>query len=218
MLTGNHNKILLAALFLSISAHASGFYFFWPAAAQTTWVRPGQIQVNVVALNSKDADKKKIADNNHHPENIKSETSSINHVNERVRKLVNRDGDQKNMAESKTREYNSNTNAGNKLTVQLRGKIKTALQKHLTYPQIARRRGWQGTVTIQVTVKGNGDLQQVKIRRSSGYALLDNSAITALRKVGRLEELKSLLQGKTMPIELPIKYLLEESRYGAPSV
>ena len=109
-------------------------------------------------------------------------------------------------------------NTASNLTVQLRGKIKTALQKHLTYPKIARRRGWQGTVTIHVTVMSNGDLQQVKIGKSSGYTLLDKSAITALQKVGRINELKPLLQGKTIPIELPIKYLLKDPGYSSPSV
>ncbi len=200
------NKVLLAALFISISAHASGLYLLWPSVTQNTWVRPGQIQVNVIASKSKESGVKKILKKNNEA------------VRNKLQDTLKPDSFSQNTDSASSDTKTTPSSLSNTLIVQLRGKIKTALQEHLTYPPIARRRGWQGTVTIHVTVRSNGDLQQVKLSKSSGYSLLDNSAITALRKVGHLDGLKPLLQGKTIPIELPIRYLLEDSEYGTPSV
>lgn len=217
MQLNKQDKILLAALVLSIGAHASTFVL-WDSATDENWVRPGQIQVNVVALSSKVSEKKKTSDVTHETENFKPGSGAMFQANKDTRNMVGSNSPQETEGVNNTEKNNSQNSTANKLTVQLRGKIKTALQKHLTYPPIARRRGWQGTVTIHITVRGNGELQQVKLSKSSGYSLLDNSAIAALQKVGRIDELKPLLQGKTIPIELPIKYLLEDFEYDAPSV
>ncbi|MFV1992259.1 MAG: energy transducer TonB [Acidiferrobacterales bacterium] len=218
MLSANNNKILLASLFVSISAHAVALYLLQPTSTRFSLVEPGQIQINVVALSAKITDKNKFTDNGHFLKKNKSAPSPVNHTTKSIWKVASNDAPQENGNENLTKENKLVNNTTSKLTVQLRGKIKTALQKHLTYPPIARRRGWQGTVTIYVTVMSNGDLQQVKIGKSSGYALLDKSAIAALQKVGRLNELRPLLQGKTIPIELPIKYLLKDPGYNTPSV
>jgi len=214
----NNNKVLLATLFISMSVHAGALYLLQPTSTRYSLINPGEIQINIVAISSKVTDKKKSVDNSYFIKNIKPVTSPVNHALKKARKVSNSDARLESRNENRVEENKSTNSVASKLTVQLRGKIKTALQKHLTYPQIARRRGWQGTVTIQVTIRGNGDLRQVKLGKSSGYTLLDDSAITALRKVGRLDELKPLLQGRTIPIELPIKYLLKKPGYGAPSV
>ncbi len=49
------------------------------------------------------------------------------------------------------------------------------------YPMIAKRRGWQGTVLLEVEVKENGRPGSVKVRESSGREILDQSAIRTVR-------------------------------------
>ncbi len=44
------------------------------------------------------------------------------------------------------------------------------------YPPLARRRGWQGTVILKVTVSENGLAAEVALYKSSGYPLLDSTA------------------------------------------
>jgi protein TonB len=48
------------------------------------------------------------------------------------------------------------------------------------YPATARRRGYQGTVTLEVLVTESGTVQKIKIFESSGSPVLDNAAITAV--------------------------------------
>lgn len=49
------------------------------------------------------------------------------------------------------------------------------------YPDEARRRGWQGRVVLRVHVSAAGDVTDVEVVQSSGYALLDAAAATAVR-------------------------------------
>lgn len=50
------------------------------------------------------------------------------------------------------------------------------------YPEIAKRRGIQGKVLVDVLVKSDGTPALVKISRSSGSNNLDNAAIEAVRQ------------------------------------
>ncbi len=49
------------------------------------------------------------------------------------------------------------------------------------YPREARRKGYQGEVLLKVQVLSNGTVGEVEVKRSSGYELLDHSAITAVK-------------------------------------
>lgn len=49
------------------------------------------------------------------------------------------------------------------------------------YPPLARRRGEQGRVVLHVTVSESGAVAAINISQSSGFALLDQSALTAVR-------------------------------------
>ena len=48
------------------------------------------------------------------------------------------------------------------------------------YPLLARRRQWQGTVTLAASVDEGGRVTQVEIAESSGHASLDDAAIEAV--------------------------------------
>ncbi len=50
------------------------------------------------------------------------------------------------------------------------------------YPEIARQRGQEGAVVLLVDVTAEGTAQQVTVRRSSGYDMLDDAAVKAVRR------------------------------------
>lgn len=50
------------------------------------------------------------------------------------------------------------------------------------YPRMARLRGWEGTVIVRVLVGASGRPQQTEILASSGYSVLDQSALDAIRR------------------------------------
>ena len=56
-----------------------------------------------------------------------------------------------------------------------------ALNKAPLYPTLSRRLKEQGTVYLQVLVLKNGKVGQLKLKQSSGFARLDQSALNAVR-------------------------------------
>jgi len=50
-----------------------------------------------------------------------------------------------------------------------------------TYPRLSRRRGEEGTVLLQLMVRKDGSVAQVRIKQSSGYPRLDQAALEAVR-------------------------------------
>ena len=50
------------------------------------------------------------------------------------------------------------------------------------YPPLALRRGWQGTVRLRVALDPEGHPTQVGLATSSGYPMLDEAALAAVRR------------------------------------
>lgn len=50
------------------------------------------------------------------------------------------------------------------------------------YPRLARRRGYQGTVVLEVFVDRKGRVGDLKVFQSSGYPVLDRAAMTSVRE------------------------------------
>jgi protein TonB len=44
------------------------------------------------------------------------------------------------------------------------------------YPLVARRRGWEGTVTLDIELRADGSVGEIAVAQSSGYPLLDEAA------------------------------------------
>jgi TonB family protein len=75
------------------------------------------------------------------------------------------------------------------------------------YPEIARVRGYEGVVLIAAEILPTGCVGSVKIRRSSGYAILDQSALEAV-KPWKFEPAKKSSRPFTLWVEVPIKFVL----------
>lgn len=49
------------------------------------------------------------------------------------------------------------------------------------YPELARRRGWEGDVLLRLSIDETGKVTKVTVERSSGYEILDGAAVAAVR-------------------------------------
>jgi protein TonB len=92
----------------------------------------------------------------------------------------------------------------------LLGEVQNRLSRYLTYPQRARRRGWQGEVMVAFHINNHGRLKNVHLAKSSGYSLLDNSAIAAISKLDRITLPEKLKPLQAMELLLPVSYQLRE--------
>lgn len=52
----------------------------------------------------------------------------------------------------------------------------------LEYPSIAKDRRWEGTVTLRIELLKNGHVGAVKVAKSSGHRVLDESAIDSVKR------------------------------------
>jgi protein TonB len=94
---------------------------------------------------------------------------------------------------------------------QLLGELRTRLSHHLTYPPLARSRGWEGTVLLSLRVEPDGELDRIRLERSSGHALLDSSALNSLKRLGRLVEARVWLDGRSLDMQIPVIFKLIEN-------
>ncbi len=94
---------------------------------------------------------------------------------------------------------------------QLLGVLKTRLSQYLTYPPLARHRGWEGMVLLGLRMEPDGRFEKIHIERSSGYAVLDDSALNSLKRLGNLVEARVWLEGHSMDMQLPVIYKLIEN-------
>jgi len=76
------------------------------------------------------------------------------------------------------------------------------------YPQEARDKGLEGEVILRVEVLPNGRVGQIDLKQSSGYLLLDRSALTAVRGWRFIPAKKG---EKAIPlwVNIPIKFQLQ---------
>ena len=79
------------------------------------------------------------------------------------------------------------------------------------YPLIARRLGAQGIVILRVQVREDGSVAAVELARSSGFTMLDDSATRTVRESWRF--LPARIDGSPVAswVEVPIRFVLEDS-------
>jgi protein TonB len=94
---------------------------------------------------------------------------------------------------------------------RIRARLLGDLARHFEYPLVARIRGWQGTVLLELRVKSDGHFDRIRVERSSGYAVLDHSALNSLNRLGHLTEATSWLNGRSIDMQLPVIYRLVEN-------
>lgn len=97
---------------------------------------------------------------------------------------------------------------GAEARARIEAQLHTSLARHFDYPYVARLRGWEGSVLLAFIVQASGNLNDIRIIRSSGFAVLDDSAVDSLKKVQQLPEAVAWLQGRDIEMQLPVIYRL----------
>ncbi|HEY9150242.1 MAG: energy transducer TonB [Gammaproteobacteria bacterium] len=91
---------------------------------------------------------------------------------------------------------------------RLQAHLLERLAEQLRYPPLARARGWEGVVLMELRLEANGDISRMQVRESSGYPLLDRAASLGLQRVARLPQAVTWLQGESFELVLPVQYRL----------
>jgi protein TonB len=76
------------------------------------------------------------------------------------------------------------------------------------YPSIARSRGWEGKVVLQVRVSADGDAVSVSVSQSSGHDILDEAAVAAVEE-WRFKPAKRGEEAVASTVSVPINFKLD---------
>jgi len=83
--------------------------------------------------------------------------------------------------------------------------ISNIVQRHINYPPIARRMGWEGKVLVSFVLEPNGEIRELKVLKSCGYEVLDKEALDAIRRSYRDFPKPPV----SVVVKLPIAFRLE---------
>ncbi len=91
---------------------------------------------------------------------------------------------------------------------QLRGELHENFARHFHYPRLARKRGWQGEGLLNLKIESDGTISRILLTKSTGYSLLDDTAINTVMKIKNVKEMGQWLNGRSIEMELPVIYRL----------
>lgn len=86
--------------------------------------------------------------------------------------------------------------------------MRVKASKLASYPLLAAKRGWQGTVRIMVRFNSDGTPRQFSVKDSSGFKLLDEQAMAMMKQAVAGIEIPPKLSGKKFSIIAPIVFKL----------
>lgn len=88
--------------------------------------------------------------------------------------------------------------------------VQHLLSSQFHYPRRARQFGWEGKVLVGFHVSAQGKVANVYLARSSGYALLDQSAMDAVAGLKTISRPEAPHRWQDMDLELPVIYQLQK--------
>lgn len=91
-----------------------------------------------------------------------------------------------------------------------RAAIYAAAGRHRDYPRYARARGWEGRAVVRLEVDARGQAARIAIATSSGYPVLDQSALDMVRKAQHDVPVPQALRGRPFTVEVAVLYELKE--------
>ncbi len=91
----------------------------------------------------------------------------------------------------------------------LRKTVRLIKSERPPYPQVARQRGWEGTVVLRINIGPGGNVEDVATQKSTGYDALDESAAQSV-KTWRFDPAKDGEFPVPSVVDLPIRFNLDE--------
>ncbi len=90
----------------------------------------------------------------------------------------------------------------------VRSKVRFGNNPRPEYPRAAREAGWEGTTVLHVVVLPDGTVGSVTLHKTSGYAVLDEAALTAIKTWQFIPAMDGNFPIKSV-VRLPIRFDLQ---------
>ncbi len=86
------------------------------------------------------------------------------------------------------------------------GRIRQSIESEWQYPEIALRYGLQGKLALEFTILGNGQLEGLRLLRSSGSSLLDDEALRAIKAAAPFPAIPPWIKPNPLRITATMEY------------
>jgi TonB family protein len=86
------------------------------------------------------------------------------------------------------------------------GSIKRSIDSNWEYPQLALRYGLQGTLVVEFKILASGQLEALRLVRSSGSVLLDEEALRAIKAAAPFAPIPPWIEEKPLLISARMEY------------
>ena len=92
----------------------------------------------------------------------------------------------------------------------IRTSVKPIKAPRPSYPRFAREQGWEGTAVLRVTIDDDGKVSAVTSQKSSGFSILDESALHTVKQ-WRFVPAKNGEFAVRSVVDIPIRFDLDQS-------
>ncbi len=99
-----------------------------------------------------------------------------------------------------------NLNTRDPIFVTYFTKLKQSIEQQWEYPEMALRYGLQGALALEFTIGSGGQLEQLRVIRSSGSELLDSEAIRAIKAAAPFPPIPSWIKPLPLRISASMEY------------
>ena len=94
------------------------------------------------------------------------------------------------------------------LMADYQARLRAAIERERQYPRLAVRQRAEGEVLVAFRVWADGRMERIRVLESSGHALLDDAALTAVRRVRHAEPLPADVRGEFRDFEILLEFRL----------
>jgi len=85
-------------------------------------------------------------------------------------------------------------------------KIKHSIELQWEYPEVALRYGLQGRLSLEFAIASNGQLERLRILRSSGSQVLDDEALRAIKAASPFPPIPPWIKSNPLSISASMEY------------
>lgn len=85
-------------------------------------------------------------------------------------------------------------------------KIKQSIESQWEYPEVALRYGLQGRLSLEFAIDANGQLERLRILRSSGSQVLDDEALRAIKAASPFPPIPPWIKSSLLSISASMEY------------
>ena len=103
-------------------------------------------------------------------------------------------------------EIQQNTNQVEKSLREWGNLILVVINSKIKYPKIALNKKMGGQVLVRLKISTKGDLKTIKILKSSGFSILDNEVLRAIKTTNYFPSAPKSLNSRNYTFKLPVKF------------